>query len=285
MHGIMNRGIGKRSMIRNIIPAVPALLGLTMCSLAAAQDASWNVHPALQDRWNFQLGAFFSKVDTSAHLNSSTRALGTQISFENDLGFSDSKTVPSFLGSVRLGDRWKIEGEYLALNRSSSAAIGRTINWGDKTYTFGTVVSSDFDSDIYRLSAGYSFVKDDKAELGVALGLHVTDFKLSLNASGIGGQTGDTLAPLPTIGVYGAYAFTPRWLLSGRVDYFSLNYQDYDGRLLNFSAGVDYRFARNFGVGAGYRYVDYDLTATKTKFEGGVNYNFKGPMLYLVGSF
>src|SRR5262249_19585565 len=149
----------------------------------------------------------------------------------------------------------------------------------------GTVVSSDFDSDIYRLSAGYSFVKTNEAELGVALGLHVTDFKLSLNATGIGGQTGDTLAPLPTIGGDGADALTPRGLLSGRVDYFSLNYQDYDGRLLNFSAGVDYRFTRNFGVGLGYRYVDYDLTVTKAKFDGGVNYNFKGPVLYLVGSF
>src|SRR6185295_18234301 len=112
-----------------------------------------------------------------------------------------------------------------------------------------TNVHSQFDSDIYRLSGGYSFLKDNKSELGATLGFHVTQFKTALSATGVGANSNDTLAPLPTVGLYGAYAFTPQWLLSGRVDYFSLNYNDYDGKLINFSAGVDYRFTRNFGVG------------------------------------
>ena len=149
----------------------------------------------------------------------------------------------------------------------------------------GTVVSAEFESDIYRLSAGYSFIKNEQAELGVALGLFTTDFRVSLAASGVGGQTGDALAPLPTVGLYGSYALSPRWLLSGRVDYFSLDYDDYDGSLVNWVGAIDYRFTRSFGIGLGYRYVDYDLTATKAKFTGGVEYRFSGPMVYLVGSF
>ena len=74
-------------------------------------------------------------------------------------------------------------------------------------------------------------------------------------------------------------------MLSGRVDYFSLKYNDYDGSLVNAVVAVDYRFARNFGVGLGYRYVDYDLDVTKSSFTGGVKYEFSGPMLYLIGSF
>ena len=81
----------------------------------------------------------------------------------------------------------------------------------------------------------------------------------------MGVKAGDALAPLPTIGFYGAYAFTPRWLLSGRVDFFSMSYGDYDGSLTDVSAGVDYRFSRNFGVGVGYRYVDYDVDVTRTR--------------------
>jgi opacity protein-like surface antigen len=146
-------------------------------------------------------------------------------------------------------------------------------------------VSSDFDSDIYRLSVGYSFIKDDKAEVRVVPGAHVTDFKLSLNAAGVGSEKSDTLAPLPTIGLYGSYAFTPRWLLSARVDYFSLNYGDYDGQLVNTNVGVDYRVARNIAIGLGYRYVDYDLTLSKSAFNGGIRYKFNGPTLYMVGSF
>ena len=254
------------------------------CGSAAAQGAG-AIHPALQDQWHFQLGAYVSKVDTTAYLNSSTGARGTQLSFEDDLGFDDSKTMPAFLASVRLAERWKVEFEYFSLSRDSSRAISRTINWGDRSYTVGTVVSSDFDSDIYRLSAGYSFIKDNQKELGVALGFHVTDFSLGLAATGIGAQRADALAPLPTIGLYGAYAFTPRWLLSGRVDYFSLNYNDYEGSLVNVSAGIDYRFTRNFGIGVAYRHLDYDVTVTRSRFNGGVEYKFNGPMMYVTASF
>lgn len=265
--------------------AASALVGMLVCTGAAAQSTGQSMHPALHDRWNFQLGAYVSKVDTTAYLNSSSGARGTQLSFEDDLGFDDSKTMPAFLASMRLGQRWKLEFEYFSLSRDSSRPISKTINWGDQSYTVGTVVSSNFDSDIYRLSAGYSFVKNNQAELGASLGIHVTDFSLGLSATGVGAQRADTLAPLPTIGLYGAYALTPRWLLSGRLDYFSLSHGDYDGSLVNFSAGIDYRFTRNFGMGVAYRHIDYDLTVTRSRFNGGIEYKFNGPLVYITASF
>jgi hypothetical protein len=268
--------------VRHGSQAILALLAVVVCGSAAAQ----NVHPALTDRWNFQLGAFVPKTDTTLRLDATaTVRPGTSLSFEDDLGFSDTKTIPAILASVRLGERWKIEGEYFSLHRSSARAINRTINWGDQTFTVGTVVAGEFDSDIYRLSVGYSFIKNNQAELGAVVGLHVTDFKASLAAAGVGAQTGDGLAPLPTIGLYGAYAFTPQWLVSGRADYFSFNYNEYDGKLINFTLGVDYRFTRHFGAGIAWRHVDYQLDATKVKYTGEVNYKFTGPMVYLNASF
>jgi len=264
---------------------VLALLAAILTGTANAQSAAWNVNPGLTDRWTLQLGAFRPNLETTAHLNSATGRIGTTVDFEDTLGFSDTKTVPQFLGSVRLGERWKIEGEYFQLNRSSSRTLNRTINWGDRTFTLGTTVNSEFDSKVYRLSAGYSFIKDNTKELGVVLGFHVTDFDTSIGTPGIAAQGGSGLAPLPTIGAYGSYALSPRWLLSARADYFSLNYNDYDGRLLNFNAGVDYRITRHFGLGVGYRYVDYEVTATKPNFNGGLEYRFKGPVLYMVASF
>ena len=272
---------GRVFMRLRVAQALLALLAITACGLAAAQG----VHPALTDRWSFQLGAYYPKADTTVRLNSTAGGFGTEVSFEDDLGFSTSKTVPWFLGSVRLGERWKIEAEYLTLHRSSTRAVSRTITWGDQVFAIGTVVGAEFDSDIYRLSGGYSFIKSNQAEVGVALGLHLTDFTASLGATGIGAQTGDALAPLPTVGLYGAYAFTPKWLVSARFDYFSLNYNEYYGELTNFTLGVDYRFSRHFGVGLGYRHVDYELNSTKPRFTGHVNYQMSGPVLYLSASF
>ena len=257
-----------------------------MCaSLASGQQAGGTTHPALQDRWSISIGLYPPKVETTARLHGSGGLLGTEVSFEEDLGYSDRADMPAILASVRLGARWKIEAEYLSLRRANLHALSRTINWGDSSYTLGTSVSSEFNSDIFRLSAGYSFVKDAQKELGVVLGLHATDFTMSIAAMGIGSDTGEALAPLPTLGFYGAYAFTPKWLLSGRVDVFSLEYEDYDGSLTNVTAGVDYRILRNLGIGAAYRYIDYDLNVTASRLNGGINYRFSGPLLYLVSSF
>ena len=277
------RAASGQRLVRNAIGAGLALLGIFASGLAIGQEA-WTANPGLTDGFTLEIGAYAPKVRTDAHFDS-TLGPGTSVSFEDDLGLDDRKTQVAVLGKLRLGQRWRIEGEYFALNRSGTRVISKTINWGGNTYPIGIVVDSEFDSDIYRLSAGYSFIKDTQAEFGVALGLHVTDFTASIAGANVARRTGDALAPLPTIGLYGSYALTPRWLLSGRVDFFSFSYNDYDGSLVNAVAAVDYRFTRNFGIGLGYRYVDYDLDVTKSSFSGGVKYQFSGPVLYLVGSF
>jgi hypothetical protein len=78
---------------------------------------------------------------------------------------------------------------------------------------------------------------------------------------------------------------TPQVMLRGRVDFLSLKYQDYDGRLLNWMVAVDWRFSKNVGAGLGYRYVDYKLEATKTDFTGEVKYTFKGPTIFINAAF
>lgn len=274
-----------RRHVRPALRAGLAVLGVLAAGLAAGQQTGWTTHPALQDRWSIQLGIYAPNVDTTARLNGAGGLVGTEVSFEEDLGFAERNDMPAILASVRLGERWKIEAEYLSLRRDNSRALSRTINWGDNTYTAGTTVTSEFNSDIMRLSGAYSFIKDAQMEAGFALGLHSTDFKISIAAAGIGSDTGEVLAPLPTLGFYGAYAFTPKWLLSGRVDIFSLDYGDYEGQLINATLGVDYRLFRNFGLGAAYRYIDYDLSVTTSKYNGGINYRFSGPLLYLVSSF
>ena len=269
--------------VRSGMQAGLAVLGLAVCGLAAGQERT--SHPALSDRWTIQIGAYVPNVDTTAYINSTSGARGTSVSLEDDFNLTDRKSMPSILAGVRLGERWKIEAEYYSLHRSGARSISRTINWGDNVYAIGTTVSSEFNSDVYRLSGGYSFIKDGQRELGVALGLHVTDFETAVSAAGVGANSNDTLAPLPTVGLYGAYAMTPKWLLSGRVDYFSLDYNEYGGSLINFTAGVDYRFSRHFGAGLAYRHVDYDVTVTRARFNGGIEYKFSGPVFYAVTTF
>ena len=261
------------------------ICGVLVAGAAAGEETSWKVHPYFEDKWNFQLGAYYPKVKTTGSLDSSIGSRGTDINFEGDLALDDRKVLGSLFGSVRLGEKWRIEFEYFGLNRDGTRTINKTINWGDNTYPIGATVSTSFDSDVYRLSAGYSFIKDDKKEFGVALGLFTTYFEASLSSATVGARKADTLAPLPTIGAYGAYAFSPRWLAYGRADYFSLNYDQYDGSLINVQAAAEYRFTHTYGVGLGYRWVRYDLDSSDSKWAGSITYEFYGPSLYFTASF
>ena len=277
---------GRSAARQSVLCVGGTVLGAFLCASALAQGTgAGNVHPALQDRWSLQVGIFVPDVKTTASLNGAGGRVNAKVDFEQDLDLKDRDTLPAILASVRLGHRWKIEAEYFALNRSASAPLSRTISWGDNTYTVGTTVSSTFDSDIYRLSAGYALLKSNEHELGVALGAFVTDFDASISAPGIGTSAGDTLAPLPTIGLYGAYALSSKWLFSGRMDYFFINYDDYEGDLINVSAGIDYRFTRHFAAGLAYRYVDYDLNVSDSSYSGDIEYRFNGPMFYITASF
>ena len=65
--------------------------------------------------------------------------------------------------------------------------------------------------------------------------------------------------------------------------HFALQY--YDGSLVNWLGAIDWRFAKNWVTGVGYRYVNYKVGVTKSDFTGQVDYRFKGPTIYVWANF
>ena len=265
------------------------VVGIIATSAVAASAQA----QALDDRYWFEAQAYWPDVNTTVSVAGPNGVVGAKIDMESDLDLSDRKTLPAFQAGARFGERWSLIGEYYGLDRSGSASIGRDITFDDVTYSTGASLSSSFDTKVYRAAVGYAFLKRDKVELGASLGLHVTQFKVTLAGEGHVGNAAaqselrkrDALAPLPTLGLYGAYQITPRLLLGGRVDYLSLKVGDYDGRLTNTEARLSYRLFDHVGIGAAYRYVDYDLNVDKPHWQGEVAYKFKGPALFLQAAF
>jgi hypothetical protein len=246
-----------------------------------------------RDTYWGELEYFFPTISSTARLDfPNTNVPGTVIRLEDELGLADRKGTPYVLLGSRLGERWRVEFEYYELNRSATRSIDRDIQWGDATFPASGQVNSTFDTSIYRLVFGYAFYRTPQAEAGGALGLHSTDFKMSLSGQGNGpaglgfqSEGRNQLVPLPTLGLYGTYMMSDQWMLRGRVDYLSLNYEQYNGSLVNVMAAVDWRFAQHWGAGLGYRYVDYKLESSKERFHGEVDYKFKGPTLYVEVAF
>ena len=261
-------------------------------ALACASAGAFAEGP--QDRYWAGLEYFYPTISSTAHIDATATARpGTSLSLEDELDLSDRKGTPYVDLGMRLGENWRLEFEYYSLKRTANSTLARQVDWGDTTFPVGANVESKFDSTIYRITGGWSFLRNQQAEAGLSFGLHITDFTTQLSGQGTGVLTGsgfqreahDALVPLPTVGLYGSYLATPQLILRGRVDFLSLKYQDYDGRLMNWMAAVDWRFTKNFGVGAGYRYVDYKLEATKSDFTGEVRYKFRGPTIFVNAAF
>lgn len=252
------------------------------CTLALAQHAD--------DRWWFHLAGFRPSIDSTARSDFLVGDRpGTTVRFEDELGLADRTTLPWFQAGMRVGDRWRFELEYLSLRREGTRSTSREIVWGDQVFPVSASLTSELDSDIVRVSAGYSFYRDAATELGGVLGLHVTRFRMALSSRiAVGGIAGsgqaeaeEALVPLPTVGLFGKHDFSARWSVTGRVDYFTLSTAGYSGGLVNGKLSVAYRFTDRLGAAAGYEYVDYSLDIDKSNWRGGVDYRFSGPFVAL----
>jgi hypothetical protein len=258
-------------------------LVLLFAQRAAAQDIP--SHPALTDRYYFGVGVFFPKTSTQAQLQNKVSGVGATVDFEQSLDMERSKTVPTAFGRWRIGERWRIDAEYFALNRTSERTVDREIQWGDQTFPVNAQVAAKFNFSDLRVSAGYSFFRTTDKELGVGLGLHVASYETSLRTATGGGEGEDVLAPLPVLSLYAQFALTDRWAMGGRLDRFSLSYDKYDGSLTSLGLDIAYQPFRHFGVGAGYRGLFIRMEVEGERNLLRLRQTFEGPLLFLNASF
>lgn len=249
---------------------------------AAAQDIP--VNPALTDRFYFAVGAYFPKTTTSAELTSRA-GVGTTVDFEDTFGMQSKKQVPAAFARWRFAERFRAEAELFQLNRTGERAIDRDIQWGDNLYPVNANVHSRFDFTDLRVSVGYSFFKRTDKEVGVALGLHVAAYDVSLSANAIGTEGQDVTAPLPVLSFYGQFALTERWAVGSRIDLFSLSYENFDGSLTAVGFDVTYQPFRHVGFGIAHRSLLIKLEVEDDGRHLRAKQAIHGPMLFMTVSF
>ena len=253
---------------------------------AAAGFATPAAAQSMQDKIWVEVSAYFPSINTDATV-ARPGFPGTDIDLETDLGLNKHETLPAVYAGWRFTDRFTLAGEYYALDRNGSRVLTRDINFGDATFPVSQEVKSELHSDVYRVTLGYSFIKNEQAELGAALGLHATDFTIGLTGQARAGaglannrQHTNFLAPMPTVGVFGTFEPMPKVILTGRADYMSLKIGDYDGSIFNGQAAIGYRVWRNVDLGVSYRYVKYKLDVDK-RLQTHLDYRFSGPSVFV----
>lgn len=164
-----------------------ALLGVMAATLL--WQAPVQAQTLSDDFW-INAQAYYPKVDTQVRVDANTdQSIGTDIDFERDLDLDGKEVLPAVSAGARFG-RVVVGADFFRLKRSGSVGIAREIEFDGATYPVNARVDSGFSSDIYRLTVGYAFVSKPDLEIGAALGLHATNFRVSLSGEASAGEGG-----------------------------------------------------------------------------------------------
>jgi hypothetical protein len=256
--------------------------------LVVAPEAAVAERPS--DRAWIDLGAFAAHIDSGLRFDNETLGIeGTHVDFERDLGLDSSRVMPKASVGVRLGKAFRLEGDFFQLRRKGHIALSENLIIDDTVFPLNAEVHTDFRTNIYRVAAGYSFVRQDGKEFGIAVGAHVTSATFHIRGEGPLGigreEHRSKSAPLPNVGLYGSIDLFGPVSLQGNVDAFKMKAGHYKGELVDGQLALNYRFASHFGAGLGYRYAHYKVTGNTHNWHGVLSYDYSGPVVFVEAAF
>lgn len=235
-----------------------------------------------KDRFFVGVGLYRPNIETKVRVDDADTGIsGTLLNLERDLDLSDRKTQVTLDAHFRFAKRHAIEFEYVKLQRKDDTNIGFEINYDDEVFVIDEDIRTTFKTEVARLAYRFSFINNDKHELSAALGLHVTDLTVGLNAVGDEEEFNDVTAPLPTLGAAWKYRFNDQWTFHIRGEWLDIEIDEVEGKLTAGLAEVTWYPWRNFGFGLGYHIWDLDVSATEDDLTGSVEYSYDGPKLNL----
>lgn len=259
----------------------------------AAFAADWGTDTTAvykRDRFNIRLGAFITSLDTTAQLNSTYYGKGTSVDFEKVLGLDTSNTVFRFDGSWRFLPRHQLVLSYMEIDRSGSKTLNQNVQWGNNIYLAGLKAQSNWNTTQTNLYYRYSFVQTDKGEFGGSIGVSYVQQTGRIQgwaqAAGTSYQyyanrQGSIDAPVPVIGLFGTYEFTPKFSMSGDIQYLQVNISGVDGKYTDARLTFDYFPWKTTGFGLGYLYDSLNVGSSKNSWDGDFDYKFDGFLAYV----
>jgi hypothetical protein len=289
-HKLHWHGVSIRDTRHSTIPATPGgkdtnvkspgwlRAGLSIGSCAFALCA-WASHARAQDFGNhlydrFQVSASGSLLwfGSEVRIDAKDGSVGTDLSIEDDLGFSDTKFQPRLAVQWKPGRKHQLELGYQFARRSASRTLDQTIDVGDTSFAAGAQINSVFDTDNAFLNYRFAIVADERKQLGVGLGLGAFFFNVGLDAlasvSGGGegatvsySNTTDFIAPTMALGLFGRFRSGDRWYIDPDVRYLRLTVDRLTAQVVEAGLVTRYYVSPKWGLegGLGLKAVQIDV--------------------------
>jgi len=271
------------------------LLGTLAPLTTLAGERDWRTWPTA-DR--FRVGAFVFLPDLDTRVSATDRQglAATEITFERDLGLSDSKSTPLAFAQWRLFKRHTLALNYFDLERSGRQVSDVAINFNGEQFSATVPIQAFFDIRTISLSYRYSILLDEKKDWYVGLGVALQELAFGLQGTSatapatLISERVDTTAPLPTLRTGFNYAFAENWVLAVDFGYFALELdldddEKFDGAVFNSSVGLRWQAFDYLAFNLAYADFRVDVEYEKRDLLGKVDYDYRGPVLGLSVNF
>lgn len=266
-----------------------SFIATVFSSPVAAQQAG-DYHPFLTNKFSLGVGAYFPDKDFTIRVDGSVP--DEEIDFDKTLKHDTSDTTVAFNFRWRFGEKWSVMGQYWSLDTSGGAVLEQDIEWEDVVFKEGTFANGGAGTTVGRVFFGRVFSSGAQHEFGLGVGLHWLELDTFLegeiivdeNTTEFQRVSVDAAFPLPNIGGWYMYSWSPKWLFETRVDWLSASIGDYSGGILNASAGINYQAFKNIGIGLYYNSFSVDVDVDKSDWRGKVESKQNGPFIALTAT-
>ena len=264
-----------------------------MCLLCfvtpAPADEPDERHPLLTSDFSLDVGIFYPDRDTSLRVNGSVDVENRRFDFNEGVGRENNDNIFAAEMAWRYRDNWSLLAQYFDSSSSTSRVLQEDIQWGDVVFGAGSGVSGGTSLEVTRLFVGKHLDTLPHHDLGLGLGIHWLHIGAFIEGTIIANGEPMTArrsvssdGPLPNLGIWYRYSFSPRLALRTRLDLMSASVGEYSGLLLNASAGLHYRVTEHFGIGVSYNLFELDAEVDKSDWRGNVDTRYNG--LYVSAS-
>jgi hypothetical protein len=251
----------------------------------AAAEKPW-------EKFSINLGGFISTIDSNLRIGAN--GLAVNIDLEDMLGLDSEQSVFRVDGIWRFSDnrRHRFDLGWFSYKRESTKQVLNDFDvegpGGSRiTVPAGTTVESNSDVDIFKGTYSYSFIQDDRVDLGLSIGLYVMPIKTGLKAAGLVdvSEAASFTAPLPVLGLRADIAITPKWFLRFGSELFYLEYDNFKGSLVNAFTKLEYNPWKHVGLGLGVESLRLKIDSESNDypgidFNGDFEFNYTGLEIY-----
>ena len=231
-------------------------------AMAQESDSSGKYHPFLSDTFNIGFGLWRPKTELSIGLNNES------------IDGSESQSTGSLNFRWRFTKNWSFQGSYWALDTAAEATLNKDIEFGNdvppKTFLKGSYVGAGLDTRIARLFFGRSFFRTPSTDWGVGAGIHWLQLDLFIQGDIktsppvippiTGREDASAGVPLPNLGIWYSYSWSPKWILITRFDWLDVTIEEISGSLYDASVGFNYQMSDHFGIGLAINYFKLDVS-------------------------